>query len=123
MKKYDIAVLGGGFAGVGAAIAAAREGASVIIIEKGNCLGGAASHALVNPFMNFSMNVDGNKVLLADGIFAEIWNNIKATNAYRYSAFSDEELKTWMRTSGFEPGETQAVRPPMPHWLVSAIKK
>lgn len=37
--------------------------------------------------------------------------------------FSDEELKTWMRTSGFEPGETQAVRPPMPHWLVSAIKK
>lgn len=104
MKKYDIAVLGGGFAGVGAAIAAAREGASVIIIEKGNCLGGAASHALVNPFMNFSMNVDGNKVLLADGIFAEIWNNIKATNAYRYSAFSDEELKFILNNMAEEAG-------------------
>lgn len=34
MKKYDIAVIGGGFAGVAAALAAAREGARVIIIEK-----------------------------------------------------------------------------------------
>lgn len=36
--------------------------------------------------------------------------------------FSDAELKTWMRTAGFEPGETRAVPPPMPHWLVSAVK-
>jgi len=34
--------------------------------------------------------------------------------------FSDEELKAWMRESGFEPGETRRVPPPMPHWLVSA---
>ena len=36
--------------------------------------------------------------------------------------FSDEELKGWMREAGFEPGETRAVPPPMPHWLVSGIK-
>ena len=46
MKKYDIAVIGGGFAGVAAALAAAREGARVIIIEKSNCLGGAAVNCL-----------------------------------------------------------------------------
>ena len=37
--------------------------------------------------------------------------------------FSDEELKGWMREAGFEPGETRSVPPPMPHWLVTAIKR
>ena len=37
--------------------------------------------------------------------------------------FSDEELKGWMREAGFEPGETRPVPPPMPHWLVSAVKR
>ena len=36
--------------------------------------------------------------------------------------FSDEELKGWMREAGFEPGETRSVPPPMPHWLVTAVK-
>lgn len=34
--------------------------------------------------------------------------------------FSDEELKGWMRETGFAPGETRCAPPPMPHWLVSA---
>jgi len=37
--------------------------------------------------------------------------------------FSDVELKGWMREAGFEPGETSAVPPPMPHWVVSAVSK
>ena len=36
--------------------------------------------------------------------------------------FSDEELKGWMREAGFIPGETRPVPPPMPHWLVEAVK-
>ena len=36
--------------------------------------------------------------------------------------FSDEELKGWMRESGFVPGETRSVPPPMPHWMVTAVK-
>ena len=35
-------------------------------------------------------------------------------------AFSDEEAKGWLREAGFRPGETRAVPPPMPHWLVTA---
>ena len=36
--------------------------------------------------------------------------------------FADTELKTWIREAGFVPGETAAVPPPMPHWLVTAVK-
>jgi len=36
--------------------------------------------------------------------------------------FSDVELKEWMKSAGFEPGETVAAPPPMPHWLVTATK-
>ena len=37
--------------------------------------------------------------------------------------FSDAELKALMAEAGFEPGETRPVPPPMPHWLVSAVKR
>ena len=37
--------------------------------------------------------------------------------------FSDEELKGWMREAGFAPGETRAVPPPMPHWIVSGTRE
>ncbi len=41
--QYDVAVVGGGSAGTAAAIAAARCGALTILLEKGPCLGGAAT--------------------------------------------------------------------------------
>ena len=47
----DVLVCGGGPAGACAAIAAARNGASVLLVERGNCLGGMATQALVGPFM------------------------------------------------------------------------
>ena len=58
----DIAVAGGGFAGVAAALAAARQGARVILMEQSGCLGGAASNNLVNPFMRYWTEKDGKKV-------------------------------------------------------------
>ena len=36
--------------------------------------------------------------------------------------FSDEEIKGWLRETGFEACDTRPVPPPMPHWLVSARK-
>ncbi len=36
--------------------------------------------------------------------------------------FADSELKGWLKEAGFTPGETRPVPPPMPHWLVSAVK-
>lgn len=75
MKKYDVAVIGGGFSGVAAAIAAAREGSSVIIIEKGNAFGGVAVNCLVNPFMPHAVKLNGESVNLAAGIFQTIAEN------------------------------------------------
>lgn len=47
-KEYDVAVIGGGSAGIFAADAAARSGAKVILIEKSAMLGGTATNAYVN---------------------------------------------------------------------------
>ena len=44
----DVAVCGGGPAGVGAALAAARTGASVILLESQLCLGGQATSGMMN---------------------------------------------------------------------------
>lgn len=48
VEECDICVIGGGCTGVFAAIRAARLGAKVVVVEKQNCFGGAATSALVN---------------------------------------------------------------------------
>ncbi len=90
---YDVAVLGGGFAGVGAALSAAREGCRVILIDKGNALGGAAVNCLVNPFMSYSTKINGVQTELNAGIFKEIVDQLRERNALMHTAFLEEELK------------------------------
>ncbi len=93
MKKYDVAVIGGGFAGVAAALAAAREGARVIIVEKSNCLGGAAVNCLVNPFMPYSTKINGVTTYLSAGVFERILKKLSERKALRERSFLEEELK------------------------------
>lgn len=61
-RQYDVVVAGGGLAGVMAAVSAAREGKSVILLEKYGFLGGMATCALVNPFMSWHENGGGPAV-------------------------------------------------------------
>ena len=49
--EYDVAVCGGGVAGVAAALAAARHGAKVLLIEKQFALGGLATLGLVTVYL------------------------------------------------------------------------
>ncbi len=49
--SYDVIVAGGGVAGCAAAIAAGREGKSVLLIEKSVALGGLATIGLINFFV------------------------------------------------------------------------
>ncbi len=104
MKKYDIAVIGGGFSGTAAAIAAARGGAKVIIIEKSNALGGAATNCLVNPFMPYKTNINGETTALSAGIFKELHKKLEARSAMMGEAFLEEELKYVMSEAVAEEG-------------------
>ncbi|MBC8138084.1 MAG: FAD-dependent oxidoreductase [Fibrella sp.] len=52
--RADVLVAGGGPAGIAAALAAARAGASVLLVENGGFLGGSATAAQVPAFCPFS---------------------------------------------------------------------
>ena len=98
MEKYNLIVAGGGFSGVAAAIGAARGGLKVLLIEKGNCFGGASVTGLVNPFMPFwTKSVDGEqkRMYLSEGIFREILNGLAEGGALGQNemTFDEEYLK------------------------------
>jgi hypothetical protein len=66
---FDVVVLGGGPAGVGAAVAAARLGARTLLVERHVALGGMGTSALVNNFC--PAHLDGSRLIIG-GIFAEL---------------------------------------------------
>lgn len=76
-----------------AAIAAAREGMSVLLIEKSNCLGGAAANCLVNPFMPYWTKINEKKVNLCQGIFLEICEELQKNDGIHKNGMEfDEEI-------------------------------
>ncbi|MEX0332681.1 MAG: FAD-dependent oxidoreductase [Puniceicoccaceae bacterium] len=85
---YDVVVAGGGPAGIGAAIAAARLTDKVALIERHDVLGGMGTAALVNNFC--PAHLDGYRLIIG-GIFADIRNQlierkaIFATRGFEYA--------------------------------------
>lgn len=73
---YDTVVLGGGPAGVCAAIEAARNGMKVLLVESSGMLGGMATTALVGPLMT-SYDRDGERPVVA-GLYREIVERLMA---------------------------------------------
>lgn len=55
---------------------------SVLLIEKSNCLGGAAANCLVNPFMPYWTKINEKKVNLCQGIFLEICEELQKKRWY-----------------------------------------
>lgn len=53
MKDYDVLVAGAGASGLCAAVAAARQGKNVLLLEKSSLLGGTNTQCLVGPLMGF----------------------------------------------------------------------
>ena len=93
---YDLIVVGGGFSGVGAASAAARHGSSVLLLEQGGALGGAAVNCLVNPFMPNGTRLNGAQAYteLTQGLYQEIRDRLAADfSACSGRCFHEEYLK------------------------------
>ncbi len=108
-NHFGIIVVGGGFAGAAAAISAAREGSDVLLIEKYNCLGGAAVFNLINPFMPFSTKMpDGSRLSLSDGLFTEILDKLEKVGGLRARTidpvFEVEYLKQVLNNMAREAG-------------------
>ncbi len=69
----DVLVVGGGPAGIAAALAVARQGVSVRLIESHSCLGGMGTAGMVPAFMQFTDGVN----FLAGGIGQEVLDALR----------------------------------------------
>ena len=73
--EYDLIVVGGGPAGIGAAITAGRKGLKTLLIERYGFLGGSWTAAFVNPFFDTA-----NKT----GLVQELTSDLRKENAFGY---------------------------------------
>src|SRR4030088_3403758 len=70
--EYEVAVLGGGPAGIAAAVAAARAGRRTLLIERYGFLGGMGTAAGVTNFCGLHANVYGEMHRVVQGIASEL---------------------------------------------------
>ncbi|MFA6929341.1 MAG: FAD-dependent oxidoreductase [Lentisphaeria bacterium] len=80
--EYDVVVCGGGMAGFGAAVAAARKGCKTLLVERESALGGLATIGLVNIPLD-----------LISGIGKEMLENLEAVNGHWHRNTDPEKHK------------------------------
>ena len=88
-EAYHVIVVGGEPEGIAAALAAARNGVKVLLVDENDALGGLMTLGMLN-FID--QNHDPNGVLLTQGIFLEFFTAMG-------NAFDVEEAKTWFMNS------------------------
>jgi hypothetical protein len=70
--EYEVAVLGGGPAGIAAAVAAARAGRRTLLIERYGFLGGMGTAAGVTNFCGLHANVHGEMRRVVQGVASDL---------------------------------------------------
>jgi hypothetical protein len=75
---YDVVVLGGGPAGIAAAVAAARAGRSTLLVERYGFLGGMGTAAGVTNFCGLHANVRGEIRQVVHGVASDLLARIDA---------------------------------------------
>ena len=124
--EADVAVLGGGPAGLAAAVAAAREGARVILVEKNGYMGGNATAGLLSYLIGMYASAptpDGTREQVVHGITQEVVERLDARGAtYRLPrdpnvCFDPEDFKTVADDLAAEAG----VHVVFHSWLAAAV--
>ncbi len=104
---YDVIVIGGGPAGCGAAISAARDGADVLIIEQSACLGGMGVMGLVPAWTPYSDGVQIVYRSIAEEIFTELrsqMTDVVEPDRTRWVPIHAEKLKMLYEKKVVESG-------------------
>ena len=81
--ECDVLVVGGGTAGVAAAVAAARAGADVLLVERSNALGGLATGGLIILLLTLD---DGRGHPVVGGLCQEVTERLAARGAAYFPA-------------------------------------
>ena len=101
VSEYDVAVCGGGFGGISAAIAAARGGKRVILFEKAYVLGGLGTAGIVTIYLPLC---DGMGRQVSFGIAEEL---LRLSVKY---GCEDEYPSAWLDGIGERNESTQRFR-------------
>lgn len=116
-KQYDVIVCGGGVAGVAAAVSAAQNGLSTLLLEKSNILGGLGTLGLINLFVPMC-NGRGKQIIFG---LAEKWLRLSATLGW------DTIPEEWKNGEPKEPTEIRYIQRYSPtifaYQLTEEIKK
>jgi hypothetical protein len=99
-RKTEVVVVGGGPAGLAAAIASARSGARTTLIEQFGYLGGTATASLMACINGFRNQVEPDSVQTVRGIAEEIILTLKQMNGLGQSPYPQKAYPT-------EPGLLQ----------------
>ena len=75
--EYDVVVLGGGPAGIASAVAAARNGARTLLVERYGFLGGMGTAAGVTNFCGLHANVHGEIRQIVHGVADDVLDRIR----------------------------------------------